>query len=332
MASHFEYLLTITNTLGFTSVSLQTPPSTMLFLPQSMPAINILRKEGADIATFDKNNISGFPQETLRILFLNLMPQKAVTELDIARVICRHHRPVALLPMKIANQTYKTTPPEHMERFYTDFEYFENAPNPHFDGMIVTGAPVEHLPFENVRYWTQLCHIMSWAKSHVRSTLYICWGAQAALQHLYGIPKHQLPAKKFGVFIQKKLAGDAPILRHLPENFPMPNSRHTEVQRKDIERHPLHIVAESEESGVGIVTSADGTQQIFIVGHLEYEPKTLHNEYQRDLSKGLPIAPPLHYYHHDKPQEGIDFSWQKTAATFYSNWLDICGKETVREQ
>lgn len=112
----------------------------------------------------------------------------------------------------------------------------------------------------------------------------------------------------------------------------MPNSRHTEVQRKDIERHPLHIVAESEESGVGIVTSADGTQQIFIVGHLEYEPKTLHNEYQRDLSKGLPIAPPLHYYHHDKPQEGIDFSWKKTAATFYSNWLDICGKETVREQ
>lgn len=198
--------------------------------------------------------------------------------------------------------------------------------------MIVTGAPVEHLPFENVRYWTQLCHIMSWAEAHVRSTLYICWGAQAALQHLYGIPKHQLPAKKFGVFIQKKLAGDAPILRHLPENFPMPNSRHTEVQRKDIERHPLHIVAESEESGVGIVTSADGTQQIFIVGHLEYEPKTLHNEYQRDLSKGLPIAPPLHYYHHDKPQEGIDFSWQKTAATFYSNWLDICGKETVREQ
>lgn len=175
----------------------------MLFLPQSMPAINILRKEGADIATFDKNDISGFPQETLRILFLNLMPQKAVTELDIARVICRHHRPVALLPMKIANQTYKTTPPEHMERFYTDFEYFENAPNPHFDGMIVTGAPVEHLPFENVRYWTQLCHIMNWAEAHVRSTLYICWGAQAALQHLYGIPKHQLPAKKFGVFIQK---------------------------------------------------------------------------------------------------------------------------------
>lgn len=120
----------------------------MLFLPQSMPAINILRKEGADIATFDKNNISGFPQETLRILFLNLMPQKAVTELDIARVICRHHRPVALLPMKIANQTYKTTPPEHMERFYTDFEYFENAPIPHFDGMIVTGAPVEHLPLK----------------------------------------------------------------------------------------------------------------------------------------------------------------------------------------
>ena len=291
MASHFEYLLTITNTLGFTSVSLQTPPSTMLFLPQSMPAINILRKEGADIATFDKNNISGFPQGTLRILFLNLMPQKAVTELDIARVICRHHRPAALLPMKIANQTYKTTPPEHMERFYTDFEYFENAPNPHFDGMIVTGAPVEHLPFENVRYWTQLCHIMNWAEAHVRSTLYICWGAQAALQHLYGIPKHQLPAKKFGVFIQKKLAGDAPILRHLPENFPMPNSRHTEVQRKDIERHPLHIVAESEESGVGIVTSADGTQQIFIVGHLEYEPKTLHNEYQRDLSKDSPSLP-----------------------------------------
>lgn len=167
----------------------------MLFLPQGMPAINILRKEGADIATFDKNNISGFPQETLRILFLNLMPQKAVTELDIARVICRHHRPVALLPMKIANQTYKTTPPEHMERFYTDFEYFENAPNPHFDGMIVTGAPVEHLPFENVRYWTQLCHIMNWAEAHVRSTLYICWGAQAPYNICTASPSTNFPQR-----------------------------------------------------------------------------------------------------------------------------------------
>mgnify|MGYP004508336311 CR=1 FL=1 len=298
----------------------------MLYLPQGLPAIDTLRQEGVDIATYNKEHIEKLPQETLRILFLNLMPQKAVTELDIARAIQNNSVSVALLPTKIAGQIYKTTPMSHMEAFYTDFDCFENAENTRFDGLIVTGAPVEHLPFEEVRYWPQLCHIMDWAKSHVKSALYICWGAQAGLYHLYNIPKYKLPAKKFGIFKQKKLDDNAVILKGLPNVFPMPNSRHTEVRRKDIEQKPLKIIAESNESGVGIVTAKDGISEIFIVGHLEYEPETLHKEYMRDVSKGLTIAPPVHYYHDDLPENGIDFSWQKTARIFYQNWIKNCCK------
>ena len=293
----------------------------MLYLPQGLPAIEPLLKEHYKVATYTPHQVAGVPKEAIQILFLNLMPQKAVTELDIARATGKFHKDVALIPMKIAGQTYKTTPQSHMDAFYTDFEYFENQ---HFDGLIITGAPVEHLAFEKVRYWEPLCRIMDWANTHAKSTLYICWGAQAGLYHHYGIPKYSLPDKMFGIFNQKKLDKDAPILTDFPNLFPMPNSRHTEVRAKDILEKKLNIVAQSEESGVGIVTSPDGKKQIFIVGHLEYEPETLHKEYLRDLSKGLPINPPLHYYKNDTPQNGIDFSWKETAQKFYQNWLGLC--------
>lgn len=288
----------------------------MLILPKDFPAMSVLQEEGAQVTGECPDGI-----RPLRVLLLNLMPNKAVTELDIARVLAVPDMDVQLLPMKIAGQTYKTTPMSHMERFYADFEHFEHD---HFDGFIITGAPVEHLPFEEVRYWPQLCHIMDWARTHVRSTLYICWGAQAGLYHHYGVPKRALPAKCFGVFPQLVFRSEFPLFAGMEPCFPMPNSRHTEVRREDFPTAgSLEIVAGGEESGVGVAMTHDG-REVFVAGHLEYAPRTLHDEYNRDVQKGLPIAPPRHYYVNDNPCSGIDFSWSSAAARFYHNWLGMC--------
>lgn len=295
-----------------------------LYLPYGLPAITTLRREGAVVGTFPKaeaTSPTAFPSGVLRILFLNLMPQKEVTELDIARMMVGRKHPVALLPMKISGQTYKTTPQVYIDAFYTDFEAFENQ---NFDGLIITGAPVEKIPFEDVRYWSQLCHIMDWACVHVRSTLYICWGAQAGLYHHYGVPKYMLPAKKFGIFTQQVLA-KSPLMRGLSPSFPMPTSRHTEIRLSDIEQAPLDFLATGAESGVAIVASAD-SREVFITGHLEYAPRTLDNEYKRDLAKHLPIAKPLYYYNNDNPADGINFSWHTAARRFYGNWLHVCAE------
>lgn len=295
----------------------------MLYLPKGLPAIDILKSENALVGVYEKGHIqdvvSSGDKRTLRILFLNLMPQKLVTELDITRMLAHPELSVQLIPMKISGQTYKTTPMQHMEDFYTDFEELEVAD---YDGMILTGAPIEHLPFEEVRYWPQLCHIMQWAETHVRSTLYICWGAQAGLQFHYGIPKYQLPAKMFGIYSQRVLKADLPLLRGLSPAFPMPNSRHTEVRRDDFPNDDhLQIVAENDISGVGLAIGHNG-REIYIVGHLEYEPNTLRNEYVRDVNKGLPIAKPANYFVEDNPEKGVDFSWKDAARTFYHNWLE----------
>lgn len=322
----------------------------MLYLPANLPAVPTLQAEGGEVATYSSANAPRevFPAGTRRVLFLNLMPKKAETELDIARMLVNRSEDVALLPMKIAGQTYKTTPLSHMQAFYNDFEAFAND---HFDGLIITGAPVEHLPFEDVRYWKQLCDIMDWAATHVHSTLCICWGAQAALYHLYGIPKYPLPAKMFGIFEQRVLTrntgvspvtesaslqaateGVSELITHnsqlitrslmegLAPTFPMPNSRHTEVRAADVEAAGVNILAASEESGVGVMQSKDG-RYVFIVGHLEYHAATLDSEYRRDLGKGLPIAAPRHYYNDDQPERGINFSWLTAARRFYGNWL-----------
>lgn len=263
------------------------------------------------------------PEGAKKVLFLNLMPQKAVTELDIARMMAATGEDVVLIPMKIARQTYKTTPMEHMEQFYVDFESLKPQP---YDGLIITGAPVEHLSFEQVRYWPQLCRIIDWARAGgAQSTLYICWGAQAGLYYNYGIPKHPLPAKRFGIY-PHNVPDDLPsqslctLLSGLAPTFPMPHSRHTEVRAEDFPHHSLHILATSEESGVGLAATEDG-REVYITGHLEYEPHTLENEYHRDVAKGLPILPPEHYYHHDTPTAGICFSWEEAARVFYRNWV-----------
>lgn len=284
-----------------------------IILPKGLPAIEALRSEGFDAQ--DEIQAGSHP---LRILFLNIMPQKAVTELDFARALGGTPLCVELLPMKIKGQTYKTTPMEYMEAFYRDFETFEADC---FDGLIVTGAPVEQYPFEDVRYWKQLQHIFDWAKTHIRSTLYVCWGAQAGLYHHYGVPKYWLPEKKFGIYQQKKCRTDVPLLRDMPNPFPMPTSRHTEVKIEDFPTDTdLQIVAESDESGFAMAI-ANGGKEIYTVGHLEYEPMTLDKEYRRDLAKGLPIASPVHYYKEDGDETAVDFSWEQPAKQFYRNWL-----------
>lgn len=291
----------------------------MIYLPKGFPAVEWLRANGFSVAEWYTLDEAIRMPSAKRILFLNIMPQKQVTELDIARTLSQGECDVCLLPMKIAGQTYKTTPQEYVEQFYTDFEQF--APY-YFDGLIITGAPVEQIPFEDVRYWGQLQQIMDWAVTHVRSTLYICWGAQAGLYHHYGVPKYGLLEKKFGIFHQTHQRKDVPLLQGVDNPFPMPHSRHTEIRKADLLRcqSDLLLLAESESAGVSIIEGRKG-HDVYITGHLEYEPYTLHNEYQRDLSKGLPIQMPANYYVNDDTSQGVDFSWGNSAVSFYSNWV-----------
>lgn len=283
----------------------------MLYLPQSLPSLSMLSAQAYRLDRWQE------VEHVERVLLLNLMPQKEVTEWDIVRMLQAAGMDLQLLPVKISGLTYKTTPMAHMEANYLDFECVEPY---HFDRMIITGAPLEQMPFEEVRYWPSLCQIMRWADSHVRRTLYICWGAQAGLYCHYGVGKYGLDAKCFGIFGQDVLVPQSPLMRGLSPRFLMPNSRHTEVRAADIKTcrtADLQILAASGESGVGIVATKD-LLRTFIVGHLEYEPYTLDKEYRRDLAKGLPIQPPLHYY--DAEGEVV-YSWKRDAETFYRNWL-----------
>ena len=255
----------------------------------------------------------------LRIVVLNLMPIKITTETDLVRVLSNTPLQLDLTFMKIKSHTSKNTPIEHMRAFYKDFEVLRSQK---FDGMIITGAPVEHLDFSDVTYWDEMSDIFDWARTHVTSTLYICWAAQAGLYYHYGVPKYPLPAKMFGIFPQKPLQPSLPIFRGFDDIFQMPHSRHTEIRRADIEAVPeLTIIAESEESGVSIVMAREG-REFFITGHAEYSPLTLDTEYRRDLGKGLPIDKPRHYYRNDDPDQGPLVSWRAHANLLFTNWLN----------
>ncbi len=290
----------------------------MLYLPQGIPAAEALRQEGIAVGEYPLGERVG--EAACRVLLLNLMPQKAVTELDLARMMGKSGADVQVVFVKIKGQTYKNTSMEHMNAFYVDFEDVQQA---RWDGLIVTGAPVEQIAFEEVRYWPQLCRIMDWAYASVKSSLYICWGAQAGLYHFYEVEKHPLPEKRFGIFSQRVTKSALPLLAGMEPQFVMPNSRHTEVWKDEIEQKAgpkgAHVVAESPESGVGIVCT-DDLRLIFIVGHLEYEPFTLDNEYKRDLSRNLPIHRPEHYYGADGK---VLYSWKTDAERFYANYLAI---------
>lgn len=288
-----------------------------LTLPDRLPAINLLKEE--NIFVMDTSRAAAQDIRPLRIVVLNLMPIKITTETDLVRVLSNTPLQLDLTFMKIKSHTSKNTPIEHMRAFYKDFEVLRHQK---FDGMIITGAPVEHLGFEEVTYWAEMTDIFDWARTHVTSTLYICWAAQAGLYYHYGVPKYPLPAKMFGIFPQKPLMPQLPIFRGFDDLFQMPHSRHTEIRREDIEAvEGLTIIAESEESGVSIVMAREG-REFFITGHAEYSPLTLDTEYRRDLAKGLPIAMPRHYYRNDDPDQGPLVSWRAHANLLFTNWLN----------
>lgn len=290
-----------------------------LNLPDRLPAIELLKKE--NIFVIDNSRACAQDIRPLRIAVLNLMPLKITTETDLVRLLSNSPLQIEVCFMKIKSHTPKNTPIEHMKAFYRDFCDMKDE---RFDGMIVTGAPVELMEFEEVSYWEEIKEIFDWTRSHVTSTFYICWAAQAGLYHHYGIPKHKLDKKMFGVFRHHVCNGfeTLPIFRGFDDEFFIPHSRHTEIRREDIEQHnELDIVSESEESGVHIVM-ARGGREFFVTGHSEYSPFTLDAEYRRDVVKGLPIEIPVGYYRDDNPDKGPLVKWRGTANLLFSNWLN----------
>jgi homoserine O-succinyltransferase len=255
----------------------------------------------------------------LKIVILNLMPLKITTETDLVRLLSNTPLQLEISFMKLKSHTPKNTPIEHMMMFYRSFEEMRTEK---YDGMIITGAPVEQLEFEDVGYWEEMKEIFAWARTHVTSTLYICWAAQAGLYYHYGVPKYPLPKKMFGIFPQVKLDAQLPIFRGFDDVFQMPHSRHTELHRDDIMACPeLTLIAESDDSGVSIVM-ARGGREFFITGHLEYAPDTLDKEYRRDKDIRDDVELPKHYYRNDCFEEGPLVTWRAHANLFYSNWIN----------
>ena len=288
-----------------------------LNLPNKLPAIELLKKE--NIFVIDLSRATQQDIRPLRIAVLNLMPLKITTETDLIRLLSNSPLQIEVTFMKLKSHTSKNTPVEHMMTFYTDFEEMRTQK---YDGMIVTGAPVEQLDFKEVNYWDELTDIFDWARTHVTSTLYICWAAQAGLYHFYGIPKYPLEKKMFGIFEHHKSEPLHPIFRGFDDVFFVPHSRHTEIHKEDILNCPdLTLLSESKEAGVYMVEARNG-REFFITGHSEYSPMTLDTEYRRDLSKGLPIEMPHNYYQHDNPDEGVVVRWRAHANLLFTNWLN----------
>ncbi|WP_024989885.1 homoserine O-acetyltransferase MetA [Segatella albensis] len=288
-----------------------------LRLPDQLPAIELLKNE--NIFVMDESRAHSQEIRPLKIVILNLMPLKITTETDLVRLLSNTPLQMEIYFMKLKSHTPKNTPIKHMMMFYRNSQELMKQK---FDGMIVTGAPVETIPYENVDYWKEINNIFDWARTNVQSTLYLCWGAMAALYHFYEIPKYQLERKMFGVFETKPLEPQLPIFRGFDDSFAMPNSRHTEVKREDIEKvKDLHLLAESPEAGVSIVSSRGG-REFYILGHLEYAPNTLDKEYKRDLGKRDDVEMPLHYYKDDNPNELPKVTWRSAANLFYSNWIN----------
>lgn len=288
-----------------------------LRLPDRLPAIELLKKE--NIFVMDESRAHSQQIRPLKIVILNLMPLKITTETDLVRLLSNTPLQLEINFMKLRSHKPKNTPIEHMRMFYKDFEILRQQK---WDGMIITGAPVELLPYEDVEYWEEVTGIFDWARTHVTSTLYICWAAQAGLYHFYNIPKYTLPKKMFGIFRQHTLQPELPIFRGFDDIFMMPHSRHTELHRSDIDAiDGLSVIAESEESGTSIVM-ARGGREFFITGHLEYAPDTLDKEYKRDFGKRDDVEMPLNYYRNDDPKQKPLVTWRSAANLFFNNWIN----------
>ncbi|MCI6234437.1 MAG: homoserine O-succinyltransferase [Prevotella sp.] len=298
-----------------------------LRLPDRLPAIELLKKE--NIFVMDSSRAAAQDIRPLRIAILNLMPLKITTETDLIRLLSNTPLQMEVNFMKLKSHTPKNTPIEHMMMFYRDFEDMKKE---NYDGMIITGAPVETLDFEEVEYWDEITSIFEWAHTHVTSTLYICWAAQAGLYHFYDIPKHPLSRKMFGIFKQYPTDCHFPIFRGFDDVFQMPQSRHTEIRREDIEnvnsakyetrkRDGLRIISDSPESGVSIVMARNG-REFFITGHLEYASDTLDKEYKRDFGKRDDVEMPKNYYLNDNPENRPLVTWRAHANLLFSNWIN----------
>ena len=288
-----------------------------LRLPDRLPAIDLLKHE--NIFVMDDTRAHMQDIRPLKIVILNLMPLKITTETDLIRLLSNTPLQLEISFMKLRSHTPKNTPIEHMMMFYRDFEQMRNEK---YDGMIITGAPVETLDFEEVTYWDEMKDIFAWARTHVTSTLYICWAAQAGLYYHYGIPKYPLEKKMFGIFPQGPLEPQLPIFRGFDDMFQMPHSRHTELHREDILACPdLSLIAESPDSGVSMVMARNG-REFFITGHLEYAPNTLDNEYKRDKDIRDDVEMPKHYYRDDDPEKEPLVTWRAHANLLYSNWIN----------
>ena len=286
-------------------------------IPDLLPAKEILQSE--NIFVMGEQRAIHQDIRPLQIAVLNLMPTKIVTETQLLRLLGNTPLQVEVTLVRTRSYQSKNTPEEHMLNFYKTFEQIKDDK---FDALIITGAPVEHLAFEEVDYWEEMKQIMDWGLDNVFALLFICWGAQAALYHQFGIPKYPLPAKQFGIFPHQVLEKNAKLLRGFDDVFYAPHSRHTEIRRADIEKIPgLNILAESAEAGVYIVGTQDG-RQIFVTGHSEYDPLTLKREYDRDVAAGLPISVPVNYYPGNDPTRAPLVTWRGHAHLLFANWIN----------
>ena len=293
-------------------------------IPNGLPAAQTLK--GENIFVMDETRAHTQDIRPLRIGLLNLMPTKIATETQLARLLSNTPLQVELELIAVENHVPKNTPAEHMISFY---KHFSDIKDQNFDGFIITGAPVELMPFEDVEYWRELCEIMEWTKTHVHSTFHICWGAQAALYYHYGINKIVLPEKMFGIFPHTVEVNNNMLFRGFDDTFMVPHSRHTAIAREDIEKvSDIQIIASSPVAGVYAMSSQDG-RQIFITGHSEYDARTLENEYLRDKNQGLPISVPKNYYPNDDDSLAPNVSWRSCANLLYSNWLNYFVYQTT---
>lgn len=286
-------------------------------IPNSLPATETLSKENIFVMTETRALTQDI--RPLQIALLNLMPTKIVTETQMARLLGNTPLQVELDLITLRSHQTKNTSADHLLNFYRTFDDIKERK---YDGMIITGAPVEQLEFEEVDYWDELCKVMEWSKTHVTSTFHICWGAQAALYYHYGIKKHPLPKKLFGIFPHRVEYKRSILFRGFDDEFMAPHSRHTTIYRNEVEAVPeLRILSSSNEAGIYVISTARG-RQIFVTGHSEYDADTLKNEYLRDIEAGLPIEVPQNYFPNDDPAREPRVTWRSHANLLYSNWLN----------
>ncbi len=295
-----------------------------LIIPKDLPAYTALQDENIFVMPHERAQSQDI--RPLEILIVNLMPEKIVTETQLSRVLANSPLQVRLTLLRTESHESKNTGAAHLAAFYKTLDEVKRS---RFDGMIITGAPLEHMAYEDVDYWAEMCDLFEFAKHNVYSTIYLCWGALAGLYYHYGIDKEMLPEKLSGVYEHRVVRPSNPLVRGFDEYFYVPHSRHAGVAAADVAKVPaLRVLADSGEAGIHLLSTENG-REIYILGHMEYDKETLQNEYLRDTSRGLSPALPRHYYRNDDPEEGILFRWRSHGNLLYSNWLNYYVYQTT---